>query len=607
MSCTLFNKMNDLSKEPYKKCVKKYNKVKGLYNASNYKEALRIIHEIEKISKPPELINAKLTIIMELWKLVKQNIHDGKYDIALENIKTIKAYSNPKELELTEAIIFFYKGDFQKSEQIFTSPKFLNNPIAQLYAGLIFFEKGETIYSQNAWKIANNNNENQLASLGLSLISFENNTHDWKDSYLRNKDHNFQLPKKIQQNSRFSKVLAAIEKKFQKQQRHDPVFDISLSMPSVELKTSFEENMSITNNNIIANFASKKIISTKRPFISLKAILVCPDGVKNIRFLDETPSHKMVLTDCQQGKVRDNQVYISFKNKPLEKISHLDFPNSHRFPVSLDYHFKDVETEHKLIFEVTSKKNEVYKDEIIIKRKKPDIHLISYGNNTFDHFGNLDMAAKDIIDFSHALPIKSHLRITDSNIGKVSGDLRLDDGDILIVAISSHGFIFDESPYIALKETSLKAKDTTEMGYKALSMYKLLRAVFSIPAPKAINPTLIFIDTCHSGAALGIFGKKRHPIVKKIKKMLIDTHAAIFLSTSSLKLSQEGGLYKGEVVKNGRLFFHVIQAIQQGDINGDGLTIKEVKHVISKRQSQDKYFDPMIYVNEDDEDYKILF
>jgi len=362
-------------------------------------------------------------------------------------------------------------------------------------------------------------------------------------------------------------------------------------------------------SQIIVIFYSRKKEETKRPVFKTKLKIECPNGVSNIRLLDRYKGKERELADYQMGIVND-QIYLACKGKMLNSLNDFSIPDVNSFLIDISYTFMDVDIQHELVVEVTSKAGETASNSIQILRKKPEVYLITYGNNNFDHFNNLKFAEKDITDLLKSFAGEvNHFQISGHTYGGLIDQInsRLEDGDIIVAAVSSHGFLFEDVPYIAVTKSNPKADDTSIMRRMAIPLQKFLDDILSMPAQKAINPTLIIIDACHSGGGFGVFGTSSNRLNKRIQQTIAGTHAVVFLSAPSLEVSLDGSWFDGRKVENGVLFFHVREALKKGDKDNNGLTFKELNQFLAERGKEDPNFDPVVQVSPNVELYHLTF
>jgi len=583
--CLWFLKVQESYAQPLSEtsCYQLNERIQEMNQDGEYSKALELIDEAIKKCDMAELNETKSTVLKALYERTQKHFSNDDYEKALNEIEIIERHSKPPELELTKGIIYFYKGELDKAGEILKSNKYNNNPDVQAIVGFLYFEKGETNKAYNAWENAISvDSKNELASLGMSIIEFEQKAVGWE--------------------KKFAKHIYVVEKlpEYTKE---------GYTGRTLALMSSKHEAPKTAESRLNVFFASRRNVGTKRPILNVRLILKCPNGVKNIRLLDRYQGKDRELADYQTGKV-NNQIYLACKGKMLNSLNDFNIPDIDRFPMDISYTFMDVDIQHELVVEVTSKAGETASDSIQVLRKKPEVYLITYGNNNFDHFKKLKFAEKDIRDFANAFGNSvNHFQIANHTYGGLIDQIknRREDGDIIVAAVSSHGSLFEDLPYIAVAQSNTKAENTSEMEKMAIPLQKFLDDMLTLPAQKAINPTLIIIDACHSGGGFGVFGTSSNRLKRKIQQTIAGTHAAVFLSASSLEVSPDGFWSDGGKIENGILFFHVIEGLIKGDKDQDGLTFKELNQFLAERKNDDPKFDPVVQVNPDVEPYHLIF
>lgn len=316
----------------------------------------------------------------------------------------------------------------------------------------------------------------------------------------------------------------------------------------------------------ITELENKAIAQQERELVFRQKILTTEKGLKkdkiivyhNNKILDASP--KSTLRKVGEGE------YI-FK----EHLQLTDTPNPNWVYVDFKTSKRTYRTKAGLRAEFSS--------------EKPNVHILAVGTSTnlqyteddaFD-FGSIYSGQEGVgMLFNEANPsIISGDKASAANIKKAVEKLKkhydnriIAPDDLIIVFISSHGFIYDNELRIQASDYDPGTPESTSVCYER----DIIGILDKIPCKK-----ILFIDACHSGAG----GAKSNPadLNYQIKK-IIDIKEGISVLVSSQK---DESSYEDEKWQNGAFTEAIIQGLKNGQAdlttrgNQDGfVTIEEL-------------------------------
>ena len=239
--------------------------------------------------------------------------------------------------------------------------------------------------------------------------------------------------------------------------------------------------------------------------------------------------------------------------------------------------------EHEIFIQAVGKEKPIKSKELRLNfsPQKPDLHIISIGTKT-----NLKYTVKDAIDFaaifdeqgmSQSLFNEVHImkrvgeKAASNEIKGIIEELNykmqyghIDEQDVIVLFISSHGFILNEDLRIQGDDYDPLRKNSTSVSYKK----EILEPMMALNCKK-----LIFIDACHSGGAKGLspdIGKALLDLEKKAEGL------AVITSSQAEEVS-----YEDQTWRNGAFTEAIVRALSQGAADADNNKIVTILELFS--------------------------
>ncbi len=231
---------------------------------------------------------------------------------------------------------------------------------------------------------------------------------------------------------------------------------------------------------------------------------------------------------------------------------------------------------------------------VTMPNDKPDLHILAIGTAPPD----LEFAAKDAEDFASVfkdqgsylgtgnklfrrvnikklIGKKASTKAIESAIERLYFDYQqgtIHDNDLLVIYLSSHGFIHQNKFRIESSDFDYQSPKTTSVAYEDIVEY-----LTSVPCKK-----LIFIDACHSGSPNAKFAAKASvSAINYYIQQLSTGQQGVTTITSSGKNEQS---YEDRRAKNGFFTKAILQAFKgKADANRDDvITVEELGHYLTK-------------------------
>lgn len=224
--------------------------------------------------------------------------------------------------------------------------------------------------------------------------------------------------------------------------------------------------------------------------------------------------------------------------------------------------------------------------------KKPNLHVLAIGTDT-----NLEFTEDDAFDFADLFDDQkgdgklfnevntnilvkngaaaTNIKITIEKFRAKYLNSVIKKNDLLIVFLSSHGFVHNNDLRLQGSDYQPSARESTSVSYRN----DILAKLNAIPCKK-----LIFIDACHSGTA----GAKASADDVNHQLQVLNN---VKEGTTIISSSQEDQLsYEDEVWQNGAFTEIIVKGLQDGEAdilergNKDGIvTIEELYEYLIKR------------------------
>ncbi len=279
-------------------------------------------------------------------------------------------------------------------------------------------------------------------------------------------------------------------------------------------------------------------------------------------------------------KSNDFQLFVNGKQYADAKFNEVQLVsrnNQYTYQNSLYLQAGENKIEVKVNKNGKSVSSEILK--VYYSAEKPNLHIIAIGTNPV----NLQFTQKDAKDFGEAfnnqqgkLYAKVHTTILlgkDATKMNIEGLLEayrhthtVGQRDILLLFMSSHGYVYQNNFYLQADNYDPIRKKTTSIAYDDLA-----ETLKTIPGKK-----IVFIDACHSGGA-----KAQISAINQAIHQHKLTKAGISVITSS---QEDQTSYEDTAWQNGAFTEGILQALKgKGDSNRNGiLTIEELYQYLRK-------------------------
>ena len=349
------------------------------------------------------------------------------------------------------------------------------------------------------------------------------------------------------------------------------------SNPTVKVENKVETP---SNKNPVTNPNTKKI-STSKPTSTTPSIQILWQQPDPIDFHNSTMNTDKERLDIRLKAISnvvlqssDFQIFVNGKRYSDAKFNEVRLvPRNNQYTYQNSLYLQS--GENKIEVKV-SKNGKTTSSEILkvyYSAEKPNLHIISIGTKPI----NLQFTDKDARDFAEAFRNQGNKLYgniyTSTLLGKSATKMKIDGllesyrythtvrpNDVLLLFMSSHGYVYQNEFYIQADDYDPIRKKTTSIAYDDLA-----DNLKSMPGKK-----IVFIDACHSGGA-----KAQISAINQAIRQHRLTKEGVSVITSS---QEDQTSYEDTAWQNGAFTEAILQALTgkaDNDRNGI-LTIEEL-------------------------------